>query len=70
MENVLKKIILKKKEKIQEYKKNNSTNKLLTSIKDISNFIDFKKEIKKRDQKKKFQLLQKLSKQAHQLEYL
>ena len=57
MKNVLKKIILKKKEKIQEYKKNNSTNKLLTSIKDISNFIDFKKEIKKRDQKKKISII-------------
>ena len=33
MENVLKKIILKKKEKIQEYKKNNPINKLLASIK-------------------------------------
>ena len=39
MENVLKKIILKKREKIQEYKKNNPANKILASIKNIKNLI-------------------------------
>ena len=57
MESLLKKILLKKKEKIQEYKKNNPINKLLASIKNRNNFIDFKKEIKKRNQEKKISIV-------------
>ena len=53
MENVLKKIITKKKEKIIDFKNNYSINNLLDNIKNINNFIDFKSEIKKRDAKKK-----------------
>ena len=57
MENVLKKILIKKKEKIQRHKKNNPTNKLLASIKNKNNFIDFKGEIKKRNQEKKISII-------------
>ena len=57
MENVLEKIIHKKKEKIHEYKKNYSINKILTTIKDIKNFINFKNEIKKRNQEKKISII-------------
>ncbi len=53
MENILKKIINKKKEKIIDLKKNYSINKLLENIKDINNFIDFKNRIIKRGVEKK-----------------
>ena len=43
MENVLKKIIDKKKEKIEIYKRDKSESKLLEDIKNIKNFVDFKK---------------------------
>ena len=46
MENVLKKIINKKKERIKIYKKKHSENKIFEDIKNISNFIDFKDKIK------------------------
>ena len=48
MDNVLKKIILKKKERIQIYKKNNPINQILNNIKNVKNFINFRNEIKKR----------------------
>ena len=44
MENILKKIINKKKERIIEYKKNNSTEQIFKNIKNIKNFIDFKEK--------------------------
>ena len=62
MENLLKKIIHKKKEKIQEYKKNKPINELLTSIKNRNNFIDFKKEIIKRNQEKKISIIAEIKK--------
>ena len=55
MENILKKIISKKKEKILNLKKNFSINELLESIKKTSNFINFKNEMKKRTSQKKYQ---------------
>ena len=57
MNNVLKKIILKKKERIQVYKKNNPINQILNNIKNVKNFINFKNEIKKRDQKKEISII-------------
>ena len=45
MESVLKKIINNKKEKIKNYKKDNSINKILENIKNFNNFIDFKEEL-------------------------
>ena len=62
MKNLLKKIIFKKKEKIHEYKKNNPINKLLTSIKNRNNFIDFKKEVIMRNKKKKISIIAEIKK--------
>ena len=53
MENVLKKIIDKKREKIDIYKNKVSENQLLKNIKNTKNFINFKDEIKKRNSEKK-----------------
>ena len=53
MENVLKKIIDKKREKIDIYKNKVSENQLLKNIKNTKNFINFKDEIKKRTSEKK-----------------
>ena len=57
MTNILKKITLKKKERIQIYKKNNPINQILNNIKNVKNFINFKNEIKKRDQQKKISII-------------
>ena len=57
MKNILKKIIVKKKERVQIFKKSNSLNKIFESIKNIRNFIDFKEEIKKRSQQKKISII-------------
>ena len=46
MENVLKKIINKKKERIKIFKKKYSENKLFEDIKNINSFINFKDKIK------------------------
>ena len=48
MKNILKKIIDKKKEKIKDYKKKYPINKLLDKIKNLDNFVDFRKELEKR----------------------
>ena len=54
MNNILKKIIEKKKEKVKIYKKDLYTeNALLKNIKNVKNFSDFKNKIKKRDAQKK-----------------
>ena len=62
MENVLKKIISKKKEKLKNYKKIYSTTQLLNEVKNISNFIDFKKEIIKRNLEKKISIIAEIKK--------
>ena len=62
MENVLKKIITKKKEKIIGHKKIYSTNKLLDKIKKIDNFINFKDKIKKRELEKKISIIAEIKK--------
>jgi len=62
MENILKKIITKKKEKIINFKNNYSINNLLDNIKNMNNFIDFKSEIKKRDAKKKISIIAEIKK--------
>ena len=62
MENVLKKIINKKKEKLKNYKKIYSTSQLLRNIKNISNFTDFKKEIIKRNFEKKISIIAEIKK--------
>ena len=62
MENVLREIINKKKEKILNYKKNYSTNRLLDDIKNVNNFINFKSKIKKRDLEKKISIIAEIKK--------
>ena len=62
MENILKKIISKKKEKILNLKKNFSINELLESIKKTSNFINFKNEMKKRNSQKKISIIAEIKK--------
>ena len=62
MENILKEIINKKKEKILNYKKNYSTNRLLDDIKNVNNFINFKSKIKKRDLEKKISIIAEIKK--------
>ena len=49
MENILKKIINRKKEKIIEYKKNYSTEQIFKNIKNFKSYIDFKAKLKERD---------------------
>ena len=48
MENILKKIIDKKKEKIIKYKKEININSILKNINNIKNFINFKNKLKER----------------------
>ena len=62
MENILKKIVEKKKEKIMSLKKNYSINNILENIKNISNFIDFKSKIIKRSIEKKISIIAEIKK--------
>ena len=49
MQNILRKIINRKKEKIEEYKKKYSNEQIFKNIKNIKNFEDFKDKLIKRD---------------------
>jgi len=62
MENVLKKIINKKKERIKIYKKEYPENKLFEDIKNINNFIDFKDKIKRRNAERKISIIAEIKK--------
>ena len=62
MENILKKIVEKKKEKIISLKKNYSINNILENIKNINNFIDFKSKIIKRGIEKKISIIAEIKK--------
>ena len=62
MENILREIINKKKEKILNYKKNYSTNRLLNDIKNVNNFVNFKSKIKKRNLEKKISIIAEIKK--------
>jgi len=62
MENVLKKIIDKKKERIKVYKKRYSEKELVNNIKNIKNFINFKEEINKRHREKKISIVAEIKK--------
>lgn len=62
MENILKKIIDKKKEKIKIYKNEHTENKLFGDIKNIRNFINFKDKIKKRDSEQKISIIAEIKK--------
>ena len=62
MENILKKIVERKKEKIIDFKKNYSINNILENIKNINNFIDFKSKIIKRGVEKKISIIAEIKK--------
>ena len=62
MENVLKKIVDKKKKKIEIYKKTYLENKLIEDIKNIKNFVNFKDKIKKRNVEKKISIIGEIKK--------
>ena len=62
MENVLKKIIDKKKEKVETYKKTYQENKLIKNINDIKNFVNFKDKIRKRNLEKKISIIGEIKK--------
>ena len=62
MENVLQKIVNKKKERIKIYKKEHSENKIFDDIKNINNFIDFKDKIKRRNSEHKISVIAEIKK--------
>ena len=62
MTNILKEIINKKKERILNYKKNYSTNRLLDDIKNVNNYINFKNKIRKRNLEKKISIIAEIKK--------
>ena len=62
MENVLKKIINKKKERIKVCKKELSENELFKDIKNINNFYDFKDKIIKRNSEHKISIITEIKK--------
>jgi len=62
MENILKKIIDSKREKIKIYKNEHTENKLLKDIKDINNFINFKDKIVQRNSEKKISIIAEIKK--------
>ena len=64
MENVLKKIISKKKERIKIYKKKDSENKLFDDIKNINNFVDFRSKIKRRNSEQKISIIAEIKKSS------
>ena len=67
MENVLKKIIDKKREKIKVTKNKYTENKLFEDIKNINNFIDFKNNIKRRNSEKKISIIAEIKKASPSL---
>jgi len=62
MENVLKNIVDKKKEKISNLKKDLPLNNILNNIKEIDNFINFKKKIIDRTSKKEISIIAEIKK--------
>ena len=64
MDNILEKIINKKKESLKNFKNNLSENKIFENIKNISNFIKFKDKIKKRNLDKKISIIAEIKKSS------
>tara|TARA_B100000029_G_scaffold482443_1_gene532470 strand:+ start:554 stop:1357 length:804 start_codon:yes stop_codon:yes gene_type:complete len=64
MENLLKKIINKKKERVSCYKKKIPISRLLVDIKNINNYVDFKNELKKRNIDKKISIIAEIKKSS------
>ncbi len=62
MENILKKIIDKKKAKLVDLKKKFTINELLGNVKNINNFQDFKKKLNLRNKEKKISIIAEIKK--------
>ncbi len=62
MDNILKKILNKKKEKIINYKKNFTENELVSNIKNIKNFHNFKEKIENNNINKKISIIAEIKK--------
>ena len=62
MENVLEKIINKKREKLKFYKKKYPENKILENIKDNKSFINFKSQLVKRESENKISIIAEIKK--------
>ena len=62
MENILKKIIDKKKENINNYKKKYTENQLFKNIENLSGFVDFKNNIIKRNKENKISIIAEIKK--------
>ena len=62
MENILKKIINKKKERIKIYKKEYLESRILKDIKNLNNFVDFKDKIKTQNLKQKISIIAEIKK--------
>ena len=62
MENILKTIIDKKKERVKILKKKYVENEILKDIRNFNNFVDFKKSIKKRNLNKKTSIIAEIKK--------
>ena len=62
MENILNKIIIKKREKIIKLKKSYNENKILEDIKRETNFIDFKSTMKKINSNNKISIIAEIKK--------
>ena len=62
MENILKTIIVKKKERVKILKKKYVENEILKDIRNFNNFVDFKNSIKKRNLNKKTSIIAEIKK--------
>ena len=62
MQNILNEILIRKKDKIKEYKKNYPIKNILVSIKNTENFVDFKQKIKNREKEKKISIIAEIKK--------
>jgi len=62
MENILDKILSKKKDRIIDAKKKYSINELFNNIKNINNFVDFKDKLRKRSNEKKVSVIAEIKK--------
>ena len=62
MDNILEKIVNRKKESIKIYKKNFSENKLIQNIKNINSFVNFLDKLKSRNFEKKISIIAEIKK--------
>ena len=62
MENILKKILEKKRDRVVQQKKNENINSILNTIKNLNNNINFTSELKKRSVGKKISIIAEIKK--------